>query len=71
MAIADRVDGPVRLNPFTIVNLPRETVERFLELFSSCPEELTPAPQKAGSQGKRSRYRPGCCARRRGGGGPR
>jgi hypothetical protein len=36
----DRVNGPVRINPFTLVKLPRETVERFLALFATTPEEL-------------------------------
>lgn len=41
--IADRVDGLARINPFTIVKLPRETVEQFLALFSSQPAELAQA----------------------------
>lgn len=45
MTIADRVDGLVRINPFTIVNLPRDTVEQFLALFSYRPEELARALQ--------------------------
>lgn len=40
MTRADLVDGPIRINPFTLVKLPRETVERFLALFSSNLEEL-------------------------------
>jgi hypothetical protein len=36
----DRVSGPVRINPFTLVKLPRETVERFLALFATTAEEL-------------------------------
>jgi hypothetical protein len=40
MTQADRVDGPIRINPFTLVKLPRETVERFLALFSSSLEGL-------------------------------
>jgi hypothetical protein len=45
MTIADRVDGLVRINPFTVVNLPRETVEQFLARFSSRPAELAKALQ--------------------------
>jgi len=40
MTTHDRVNGPVRINPFTLVKLPRETVERFLALFATTPEEL-------------------------------
>ncbi len=36
----DRVNGPVRINLFTLVKLPRETVERFLALFATTLEEL-------------------------------
>ena len=36
----DRVNGPVRINPFTAVRMPRETVERFLGLFAATAEEL-------------------------------
>jgi hypothetical protein len=45
MTIADRVDGLVRINPFTVVNLSHETVERFLALFSARPSELAQALQ--------------------------
>jgi hypothetical protein len=48
MTTADRVDGPVRINPFTIVDLPRDRVERFLALFSARPDELAPALREAG-----------------------
>lgn len=40
MTMHDRVNGPVRINPFTLVKLPRETVERFLALFATTLEEL-------------------------------
>ena len=40
MTTHDRVNGPVRINPFTLVKLPRETVERFLALFATTLEEL-------------------------------
>jgi hypothetical protein len=40
MTTQDRVNGPVRINPFTLVKLPREAVERFLALFASTPAEL-------------------------------
>lgn len=40
MTTHDRVNGPVRVNPFTLVKLPRETVERFLALFATTPAEL-------------------------------
>jgi hypothetical protein len=39
--VENRVDGPVRINAFTLVKLPRETVERFLALFSTTFGELT------------------------------
>jgi len=38
--VENRVDGPVRINPFILVKLPRETVERFLALFSMTFKEL-------------------------------
>jgi hypothetical protein len=40
MTIADRVNGPVRVNPFTLVKLPRATVEQFLAVFSGSLGEL-------------------------------
>ncbi len=40
MTTHGRVNGPVRINPFTLVKLPRGTVERFLALFATTPEEL-------------------------------
>ena len=40
MTTQNRVNGPVRMNPFTLVKLPRETVERFLALFATNLEEL-------------------------------
>ncbi len=40
MTTHDRVNGPVRINPFTLVKLPKETVERFLALFATTLEEL-------------------------------
>jgi hypothetical protein len=40
MTTHDRVNGPVRINPFMLVKLPKETVERFLALFATTPEEL-------------------------------
>jgi hypothetical protein len=38
--VENSVDGPVRINPFTLVKLPRVTVERFLALFSMTVKEL-------------------------------
>jgi hypothetical protein len=40
MTTHDRVNGPVRINPFTLVKLSQDTVERFLALFAATPEEL-------------------------------
>ena len=40
MTIADRVNGPVRVNPFTLVKLPWEKVEQFLGLFAATADEL-------------------------------
>ena len=40
MTTHDRVNGPARINPFTLVKLPQDTVERFLALFAATPEEL-------------------------------
>lgn len=40
MTITDRVNGPVRVNPFTLVKLPREKVEQFLALFAATADEL-------------------------------
>ena len=42
MTVQDRVSGPIRINPFTLVKLPHDTVERFLALFASTAEELAP-----------------------------
>ena len=40
MTITDRVNGPARVNPFTLVKLPREKVEQFLALFAATADEL-------------------------------
>jgi hypothetical protein len=40
MTTHDRVNGPVWINPLTLVKLPRETVERFLALFATTLDEL-------------------------------
>jgi hypothetical protein len=41
--VENRIDGPVRINAFTLVKLPRETVECFLALFSMTFKELAVA----------------------------
>ncbi|MEY9938589.1 hypothetical protein ABH932_005036 [Streptacidiphilus sp. MAP5-52] len=38
--VSDRVDGPVRINAFALVKLPREKVELFLDLFATDVAEL-------------------------------
>lgn len=40
-AMETRVGGPLRIDAFALVNLPREKVERFLALFSATTAELT------------------------------